>query len=207
MDLGLTWQPSTILKFGLALQNALPFAAGGKIKWDNGTEESLPSMLKPGLSLNLFGKNGWLQFGDHEVTLNVDLDYAPTRTEIPQLWHMGVEWLPIPLLALRAGIDQDYVGSGTGTGLIPTNNLTAGVGLVVGQFRFDYAYHQYNQITDNDTNYFSLSYGVIPVEEIKGPPAQAAFIQKNSTSFAIAGSVTMALWSSGFIRDLYRRSI
>ncbi|MBN2057473.1 MAG: S-layer homology domain-containing protein [Candidatus Saganbacteria bacterium] len=165
LDLGVTYQPNPMFKAGLVLANALPATAGGKIKWDNGTEETLPSMLKPGISIRLLGEEGWQKLGGHEVSLNLDGDIAWLRPEIPYLWHLGLEWWPIELLAIRAGIDQDYVGSGTGIGLDPTNNLTAGVGLLIGQFRFDYAYHQYNQVTDNDTHYFSLTYGVGPEPE------------------------------------------
>ncbi|MFH1576287.1 MAG: S-layer homology domain-containing protein [Candidatus Margulisiibacteriota bacterium] len=170
LDLGLNYKPSPILKVGLVLQNALPYSAGGKIKWENGTEETLPSLLKPGISLRLLGQEGWQRFGQHELTLNLDGDLAPLRPEIPTLWHLGLEWAPVKLLALRTGIDQDYVGSNGGAALVPTNNLTAGVGLTIGQFRFDYAFHQYNQLTDNDTHYFSLTYGVgEKKEEEKGP--------------------------------------
>ena len=158
MDVGLTYEPNPIFKTGIALQNALPFSAGGKITWDD-SEESLPSMLKAGMSLRLLGEEGWQTIGDHDLKFNLDLDYAPRREDVPTLLHVGLEWSPIELIAIRTGIDQDYVGS-EGTHLEPTNNFTAGVGLLVGDFRFDYAYHQYNQVTDNDTHYFSLSYGV-----------------------------------------------
>jgi hypothetical protein len=158
MDVGLNYEPNPIFKTGLVLQNALPFSAGGKIKWDD-SEESLPSLLKAGMSLRLLGKEGWHTIGDHELRFNLDMDYAPRRDYVPVLWHFGLEWSPIELIAIRTGIDQDYVGS-EGTKLEPTNNFTAGVGLLVGDFRFDYAYHQYNQVTQNDTHYFSLSYGV-----------------------------------------------
>ena len=160
VDLGINYRPNPIFKAGAVLQNALPFETGGKIKWSNGTEETLHSTLKLGVSLKLLGEEGWSQYGEHELLLNVDRDFFPNRDNIPQLWHAGVEWSPIPFIDIRTGIDQDIVGTGTAGDLEPANNLTAGVGLYFGGFRFDYAFHQYNQITDNDTHYFSLSYGV-----------------------------------------------
>lgn len=160
LDLGLHYRPNPVFKAGVVLQNALPFSSGGKIVWKNKTQESLSATLKIGLSVKVLGEEGYSRLGEHELIYNLDRDIFPYRDNIPQLWHMGLEWSPIPYIDLRAGIDQDIVGTG-GPGLLkPTDNFTAGVGLYFGGFRFDYAYHQYNQVTDNDTHYFSLSYGV-----------------------------------------------
>lgn len=160
VDLGLNYRPNPIFKAGLVIQNALPFSGGGKIKWTNGTEESLPSTFKLGLSLKLLGEEGLNRLGEHELTFNLDRDLFPGRDNIPQLWHTGLEWSPVPFIDLRTGIDQDIVGTGGAGQLEPANNLTLGVGVYFSDFRFDYAFHQYNQVTDNDTHYFSLCYGV-----------------------------------------------
>lgn len=175
LDLGLHYTPSPVFKAGLVLQNALPFTMGGKIKWADGTEETLSSTLKTGLSLKVLGEKGWLKFGEHELSLNLDRDFFPTRSDIPQLWHFGLEWSPMEFIDLRTGIDQDIVGTGSPGELQPTDNLTAGVGLYFGGFRFDYAYHQYNQIAQNDTNYFSLTYGVARKEKPKLLPKKPSF--------------------------------
>jgi hypothetical protein len=163
LDLGIHYKPNPIFKAGAVLQNGLPFNAGGKIKWGNGTEESLLSTLKFGLSFRLLGEEGWQTVDEHELSLNCDYDSFPNRS-VPGLWHLGAEWSPLKLIDIRLGIDQETIGTGTG-GLDVANNFTAGVGLYLGGFRFDYAYHQYNNLSANDTNYFSLSYGVRPVEE------------------------------------------
>ena len=56
------------------------------------------------------------------------------------------------------GLDQDLLG--TSNGLETYNNFTAGVGFLLNGYRFDYAYHQYCSVSDNDTHYFSISYGL-----------------------------------------------
>ncbi|MEE8638021.1 MAG: S-layer homology domain-containing protein [Candidatus Margulisiibacteriota bacterium] len=160
VDLGLHYRLTPGFKAGLVLQNALPFDSGGKIKWANGTEETLSSTFKAGLSLKLLGEEGWTKLGEQELSMNLDRDFFPHRNDIPQLWHFGLEWSPMEFIDLRTGIDQDIVGTGGAGQLEPTNNFTAGVGLYFGGFRFDYAFHQYNQITENNTHYFSLTYGV-----------------------------------------------
>jgi hypothetical protein len=117
---------------------------GGKIIWKNGVEESLPATLKLGCCLNL-NKN---------LQLNIDNDMFITSRNRQSLIHCGLEWTPMDLVGLRAGIDQDIGGKGL------SNNLTAGVGLNLEDLRFDYAYHTYDGLSDNDTHYFSLTYGV-----------------------------------------------
>lgn len=171
VDLGLNFKPNDVFKAGVVVQNALPFASGGKITWENGTEETFPSVLKLGASIKVLGETGLRQYDTHELSLNFDLDTTPLRPALPNLWHIGLEWKPMELLAVRTGVDQDYIGTGDGTSLTATNNFTAGVGLNMGRFRFDYAYHQYNSVSDNDTHYFSLSYGVTKEkpQEVKQP--------------------------------------
>jgi hypothetical protein len=144
VDLGVTYRPNSVLKLGAVAQNALPASMGGKIIWKNGVEESLPATLKLGCCLNL-NKN---------LQLNIDNDMFITSRNRQSLIHCGLEWTPMDLVGLRAGIDQDIGGKGL------SNNLTAGVGLNLEDLRFDYAYHTYDGLSDNDTHYFSLTYGV-----------------------------------------------
>jgi len=163
LDWGLVFRPNSIFSLGLVRQNELSFEQGGRIEWANGTRETLRSTTKVGSSLNLIGANGLFSRDSHELTLNIDRDWFPkeedTDSDVPALWHGGLEWYPLELIDFRFGVDQDFVGTGTGA-LEPANNLTYGLGLYFGSFRFDYAYHQYNSLSDNDTHYFSLSYGV-----------------------------------------------
>jgi hypothetical protein len=166
LDLGINYRPLSSTKFGLVLQNILPSSWGGKITWKNGLIESLPHVLKLGASVDMVGERGLWQLGKHEVKFNFDGDFTPMRQNIPALYHTGLEWSPVDLLSVRAGVDQETVGSGTSGALEPANNLTFGLGLNLNDFRFDYAFHQYNQTVDNDTHYFSISYGVSQKENI-----------------------------------------
>lgn len=172
VDLGFNYRFSPFFKTGLVLQNILPADMGGKIVWGTKTEESLPSVLKIGAEVRVLGEEGLNQINKHELSLNMDGDFTPLRQNIPALYHLGLEWSPSEFMDLRAGIDQETVGrSETGSALEVSNNLTLGVGLYVRDFRFDLAYHQYNQVSENDTYYFSISYGVSRKKkpELKGP--------------------------------------
>ncbi len=172
LDLGFNYRFSSFFKTGLVLQNILPANMGGKIVWGTKSEESLPSVVKLGAQVRLLGEEGWNQLGRHELSLNMDGDFTPLRQNLPALYHLGLEWSPSELMDLRAGVDQETVGrSETGSALSVSNNLTLGVGLYVRDYRFDLAYHQYNQVSENDTYYFSISYGVgkKKIPEQKGP--------------------------------------
>lgn len=171
MDLGLLYKAYPWLSLGLNQQNTLPASMGGKIVWPaNGTtrltavEEVIPSKTKLGSSLKL-GRDGGLledRLGNHLVNVNLDMDMnlmSENTGSVPMLMHFGVEWWPVEYGALRAGVDQDVVGSSP-SDIGTSNNLTFGVGLFYNDFRFDYAYHQYNAIPENDTHYFSISYGI-----------------------------------------------
>ncbi|OGC24234.1 hypothetical protein A3J90_05450 [candidate division WOR-1 bacterium RIFOXYC2_FULL_37_10] len=159
IDAGLLFDPYPALRFGVTGQNILPFDMGGKIVWKNGIEESLPSTIKLGGSLKLLGKNGLRQLGTHNFLIALDYDIKPNDSSLPGLYHFGLEWSPLDILNIRMGIDQDFLG--TSDEILETaNNFTAGIGFLLNGYRFDYAYHQYYSISDNDTHYFSLSYGI-----------------------------------------------
>ncbi|MDD5593205.1 MAG: S-layer homology domain-containing protein [Candidatus Margulisbacteria bacterium] len=168
-DFGLNFKPSASVSTGLVVQNALPAAWGGKIRYENGNEETFPSILKVGLSLKLLGEDGFRKIGTNELSFNLDEDLYPLRPSLPSLTHTGFEWSPLPVIDLRLGIDQETVGTGSGSQLEASNNLTAGVGLYFGEFRFDYAYHQYSQLSENTTNYFSITYGAARKKMKPGP--------------------------------------
>lgn len=158
-DLGLLYEPSPAVRAGVTVQNFIPYSWGGKIRWGNGQEESFPSTLKTGLSLVLLGEKGLRKMGWQELKLNFDGDFTPLRPTIPSLYHLGLEWSPVKLLDIRVGIDQDIIGKGGGL-LDVSNNFTTGIGIYLDGFRFDYAFHQYYGAVENDTHYFSLSYGI-----------------------------------------------
>lgn len=159
MDLGLLMDAGGPLSVGFTAQNVLPYSMGGRIVWATGVVESLPATIKTGTSLKILGENGLRKLKGQALRLNFDVDYFPNRAYLPSLMHMGVEWSPLRFLDIRVGIDQDHIGLGS-QGLGVSNDLTAGVGLLYKNFRFDYAYHQFGATPGVDNHYFALSYGL-----------------------------------------------
>ncbi|MCX5726428.1 MAG: S-layer homology domain-containing protein [Candidatus Saganbacteria bacterium] len=160
LDVGLLWQANKWLKVGASGLDILPFDMGGKLIWESGIEESYPSVERIGINAKVMGADAPFHYESQELFINTDMEFSILRDEIPVLYHVGFEWWPMIYLALRAGIDQDVVGTGAGEALSTTNNVTAGVGLLYGGFRFDYGYHQYNNLSENDTHYFSMTYNI-----------------------------------------------
>jgi hypothetical protein len=169
------YKQSDILSIGLNLQNILPAGLGGALVWPatasrtSAVEETLPSNLKLGMAYKVMGKGAPLK-SDQEILWLLDVDRSLSLSNYPMLFHTGIEWHPIKMAALRFGIDQDVVGSGS-SATAASSNLTAGVGVEWDDFRFDYAYHQYNSLSADDTHYFSLSYGVGGAPEVVIPDA------------------------------------
>ena len=155
MDIGLQYRPRKALTLGLSVLNVLPAGLGGKFTWDkSGVEENIPSLVKAGFMAKLLG-NDSLYGSKQNVFLAVDVDMSPTENR-PAVYHTGVEWWPISVMALRAGIDQKPKGTDDGVGA--DNNLTAGIGLKFNGFTFDYCYHQFSDLTENTTHFFSIGY-------------------------------------------------
>ncbi|MFH1710109.1 MAG: S-layer homology domain-containing protein [bacterium] len=155
MDLGLQYKPSTGLTLGLSGLNILPSNLGGKFIWDKGgVEESIPAVVKAGFSARIFGKDSFYG-GKQDVLLGMDMDAYPSQNR-PSVYHTGLEWSPISVMALRAGIDQKPKGTEDMVGV--DNNLTAGIGLKFNGFTFDYCYHQFSDLTENTTHFFSIGY-------------------------------------------------
>ncbi|MBU0686622.1 MAG: S-layer homology domain-containing protein [Candidatus Margulisbacteria bacterium] len=165
MDVGMIYKPSNIFSLGLTVENALPASMGGKFIWPAyGTRttdivETYPANLKMGLAYKIMGKDTLFKAGEQELKWLLDVDRAVMLSSMPTLIHTGLEWNPVKMLAIRFGLDQDIIGLGA-TATEVSNNFSGGVGLTWGEFRFDYAYHQYNDIADNDTHYFSFSYDI-----------------------------------------------
>ena len=164
IDFGIQGKPLKWLGLGANVQNLLPFAMGGKLTYASGWEESYPAVLKLGVAVDVIGpKDALRKLGNHKIKLLVDLDYEVSRSEqIPTLLHFGLEWKPLDLIGIRAGIDQEMVGIGQ-----VANNMTGGVGIYYGDFRFDYAYHQFAGAPGVDNHFFSLSYGITPIKAIE----------------------------------------
>jgi hypothetical protein len=155
MDIGLQYKTNKSLTFGLSALNCLPESAGGRFTWDkDNVVEDIPSVIKTGFTAKLFGKDSYYG-GKQDVFWGLDLDFPSaqnTRTE----YHTGVEWWPISVMAVRAGLDQQQKAAEDFNGV--DNNFTAGIGLKFNGFTFDYCYHQYSALTDNTTHFFSIGY-------------------------------------------------
>ncbi|MBU0671523.1 MAG: S-layer homology domain-containing protein, partial [Candidatus Margulisbacteria bacterium] len=149
LDLGLLYKQSDTLSLGLTGKNVMPASLGGKMTWSTGLTESIPSTLIVGANMKIPSGAG--------INLGLDYELQPTQPTIPPFWHLGLEWWMTEAFAIRGGIDQDVVGTGTGTALSVTSNPTAGLSLLAFGTRFDYAFHRYNDIASNDTHYFSLA--------------------------------------------------
>jgi hypothetical protein len=171
LDLGIKYTPLKWLSIGCAVQNLLPFAMGGKLTYAGGHEESYPAVIETGAAFTVLGKDKALvKFGEHELKVMTDVDLHPTLKGYPPILHLGAEWKPMSVIALRAGIDQDSAGDGAG-GLTTVSDATYGVGLYFGGFRFDYAYHAFAGAPNIDNHFFSLSYAYQPlvIEASKDP--------------------------------------
>ena len=168
LDFGLKIKPEAKwMKYGLALKNLLPSSLGGKLTYGSGHTESYPLVLQAGSVFQVLGKKDALQkLGDHDVKVMVDFDLQPTLANYPMTWHIGTEWWPLEMIAIRAGLDQDAAGDGTG-GLTTVTDLAYGVGLRLGGFNFDMAYHTFAGAPNIDNYYFSMSYGLLPKKSEK----------------------------------------
>lgn len=163
LDIGVLYKPNSWLSLGLCQQNLLPMSFGGSMSYSSGIKESIPSVSKLGASVKVLGKEGLYQYGDNELDIALDYDMHIYKPVISTA-HIGAEyWVPIPrevmgvkipkkMLAIRAGLDQDPGPDGV------VNNITAGIGFRYAGVQFDYAYHSYNDIPENATHYFSISY-------------------------------------------------
>ncbi|MFA5840448.1 MAG: S-layer homology domain-containing protein [Candidatus Margulisiibacteriota bacterium] len=147
-DIGLLWQTSQWARLGLDAKNLFTFS-------NTGSENSLPPVLRIGGSFKILGDKAFRQNEDQEI--NLMLDYELIRGDnYPHAIHTGVEYYPLEILALRFGLDQKPKADTAGVGL--ENNFTAGLGLNLWGFAFDYAYHQYGEIGENTTHFFSIGY-------------------------------------------------
>jgi hypothetical protein len=167
MDLGLLFTPHKSVTLGAAFQNVLPGSMGGTLNYASGHKEGFPHNIKVGGAVKLAGlKNSIFKF-NQEIMVLADMDYQVAVAKTLPLYHLGAEWSPIPLIAIRAGIDQAIEGDGTGANIQTVNNLAGGVGVKYGGFRFDYGYHSFVTMPGVSNSFFSLSYSPVKaVEEV-----------------------------------------
>ncbi len=150
LDLGAMYAPTSRLTVGATLQNV-----AGSLDWSTGEKETLPRLFKLGCS--------YKAIENVLVALDTDFDLDGGRDMVA---HGGAEWQVIPLLALRAGIDQKAASIDEGTTGTSTNYLL-GIGLTLDGFRFDYAYRQDPNFSELSTHYFSICYTGGPEEPVK----------------------------------------
>lgn len=191
MDVGILYTPLSWLSVGFSGQNIIPYSMGGKLVWPTGQEERFPHSARLGVNAKVLGPDAPYQYGGHELSVGMDTVFSFTQTELPMLYHVGAEWWPTEYTALRLGVDQDYVGRGDG-GLEAFSNIAAGVGLLYSGFRFDYAYHQYNNIPENDTHYFSISYNIWKEKPVPPPEVFVRILEPKDKSIIYTSKVDLA---------------
>jgi hypothetical protein len=167
LDLGIQYNPFSWLTVGAAGYNILTYNAGGRLIWGSGITEAIPASAKVGFAIKLIGDGGLTEsrFFPQELVLSFDNEFTYMRNR-PPLNHLGLEWRPGQILSVRLGLDQDAVAVGEGMIGID-NNLSAGLGLTLFNFRFDYAFHTFGALSANNTHFVSISYGI---ESVKPPP-------------------------------------
>jgi hypothetical protein len=145
IDLGLLAPVTSYATLGLNAQNILPASMGGKIIKSSGLSDSIPATVKLGAKVALIGEEGQAlsSSAGRKLYGNIDYDYH-ANSQVPGLFHLGVEFWPTNNLALRAGVDD--------------KELTAGLGVRVSGLEFNYAYHPYAGISENSTHFFSIGY-------------------------------------------------
>jgi len=144
VDLGLVYTVNEKLKAALVVRNAF-WGIGplGTVQNASGSTDTYKSYFSLGL--------GYQAWDNLYVESNLDFSLADYRY---LLIHLGAEYKLSSFLYLRGGIDQqnNQIKQSVST------SITFGVGVNYDSFRFDYAYHPYNEIESQTTHFFSLSY-------------------------------------------------
>ena len=157
LDAGLLYRPLPWLTLGASAQNILPDSIS-KVTWTSGATEGIPTSIKLGTKIKLLGE-GARDFKDQTLFAAIDANFNDNR---PSTYHAGLEWQPVSVLSVRAGIDQSANANEDGTSGV-VSNFTGGIGFVYRGIRFDYAYHQFNGLAENNSNIFTVSYvGELP---------------------------------------------
>lgn len=112
LDLGLLIRPTERISFGIAAKEILTT----DIRFDNRANIRLPMTVNAGVAIRPI----------NNVTLAFDIDNALQQSNSPQTFHYGLEVLPLPGFALRAGLYD--------------KSKTAGASLMIDPIIIDYAY-------------------------------------------------------------------
>ena len=156
MDLGLLYSPQEKLNLGLVAQNILPLG----LSWSTGANEDVAMLIKAGVSYSI---------SDNLFVL-ADADLSPMAL------HAGVEWKPVKMLALRAGLENASTGNS-----IKTTNVSLGIGLCMEYAELDYAYFKDGNLDANTTHFFTISFS----PEVKKNPASVTKPAKNTLEPAV----------------------
>jgi len=145
LDMGVIYQFKKEWSLGLSWQDILK----SELVWDTDEVEIMESRWALGLKTTALKRN---------VTLLLDLKSNYMQQESP-LFAAGMEWHPQDSLFVRFGLNQNI--------LIPEPgernteyyyNYSAGIGLNVGGFRFDYAYQLDREVMSFSKHILSISY-------------------------------------------------
>jgi len=205
MDLGLLWDVNKWTTAGLTFQNILPINMGGKFVWKERSGhpevvEGIPMVTHLAGRFTLLGPSGLQQLNDQK--LDMSLEYEKSNSQNwPAVYHVGFEYWPLQMLAIRTGIDQKPKATEAGTGV--DSNYTFGVGTIWEGFTFDYAYHQFGELSENTSHFFSFGYrgiekiwekGKRKVEEKRKPVIPAPEIVPKPTLEAFS-DVPVGFWA------------
>lgn len=204
LDLAALWRPYPWIKTGVMLENILPASLMGVFKWKSGAEEGIAAQAKTGVSFKVIGKDAWRQYGEQTLIANLDLDMAVVQKR-PSLWHLGAEWWFNPIIAIRGGIDQKAKATEAGIGV--DSNWATGLGLKYKGFTFDFAYHQYGDLSENTTYFFSLGYigeekSSLPVLKIKETKENGLSTLKSREGLKTFSDVIPGFWAKDPIEYL-----
>ncbi|MBN2058566.1 MAG: S-layer homology domain-containing protein [Candidatus Saganbacteria bacterium] len=143
IDLGATYTALPWLTAAANLQNVLE----GTLAWGGGASDKIGGYYKLGGRATVMGTAEALL--KHQQTLIAGLDIDIPHSKLGSTnYHLGLDYFPLPRIALRVGLNMEQSNTG----------LTFGVGLVNGGFRFDYAFAPKPGLPNDTPHYFSLAY-------------------------------------------------
>jgi hypothetical protein len=151
LDLAGHHQLTEHLMLGAELGNVV----GTSLKWSDGLDEKIPLNFSLGGQFKLFGPEGYWQEWDW-LARRTDV-YADLRLEERNsLVKTGVEFWPHDRVALRGGLQQiNDIQDGENARLW---RFTLGAGVNWQGFYFDYAYNPGDDLAENLTHFFTISY-------------------------------------------------
>jgi hypothetical protein len=139
--------------------------------WSDGFQETQPVILGLGAQLKLLGTEG---FWREAQPLNAYLDVR--LKTLDAFWNGGLEYWPSEYIALRAGFKQTASEPTDTYQYTAHTRFTAGIGFNWHNIFIDYAYNPGDDLAENITHFFTLSYRFpekaepVPEPEPEPPP-------------------------------------